>query len=207
MKMNEFIAQLKQQPKICGVPPRNQQFSLPPIQQPAAQTAAQTVASTQRDQVNQLAQQLANQMVAEMQQSQILARNGRTYTKFDTVNDIIANQNRRASVYNDTQNVHNSEINTSVINIASSLVNNKSASSDMFNIDEELKKYYPEYENHKEQIKQRNKEYAEKVNYYAKISPEKKKQYARTAYLNHKEKVRKAKELDVGAAELVAGYV
>ena len=78
---------------------------------------------------------------------------------------------------------------------------------------EKLKKYTaPErskkfYENHKEQIKQRNKEYAEKVNYYAKISPEKKKQYARTAYLNHKEKVRKAKELDVGAAELVAGYV
>jgi len=67
-------------------------------------------------------------------------------------NDIIANQNRTASVYNDTQNVHNSEINTSVMNIASSLVNNKSASSDMFNIDEELKKYYPEYENHKEQI-------------------------------------------------------
>lgn len=67
-------------------------------------------------------------------------------------NDIIANQNRRASVYNDTQNVHNSEINDSVINIASSLVNNKSVPSDMFNIDEELKKYYPEYENHKEQI-------------------------------------------------------
>ena len=67
-------------------------------------------------------------------------------------NDIIANQNRRESVYNDTQNVHNSEINDSVINIASSLVNNKSISSDMFNIDEELKKYYPEYENHKEQI-------------------------------------------------------
>jgi hypothetical protein len=70
-----------------------------------------------------------------------------------------------------------------------------------------LKYHYENYENHKEQIKQRNKEYAEKVNYYAKISPEKKKQYARTAYLNHKEKVRKAKELDVGATELVAGYV
>ena len=67
-------------------------------------------------------------------------------------NDIIANQNRKASVYNDTQNVHNSEINDSVINIATSLVNNKSSPSDMFNIDEELQKYYPEYENHKEQI-------------------------------------------------------
>jgi hypothetical protein len=67
-------------------------------------------------------------------------------------NDIIANQNRRASVYNDTQNVHNSEINTSVINVATSLLNSSSSPSDMLNIDEELKKYYPEYENHKEQI-------------------------------------------------------
>jgi len=44
------------------------------------------------DQVQQLAQSLANQMVAEMQQSQIISRNGRTYTKFDAVNDIVANQ-------------------------------------------------------------------------------------------------------------------
>ena len=71
---------------------------------------------------------------------------------------------------------------------------------------EKLKKYTaPErskkfYENHKEEIKQRNKEYAEKVNYYATISAEKKKQYARTAYLNHKEKVRKAKELEMEAS-------
>ena len=44
------------------------------------------------EQVQQLAQQLANQMVAEMQQSQILARNGRVYTKFDIANDVISNQ-------------------------------------------------------------------------------------------------------------------
>jgi hypothetical protein len=31
-------------------------------------------------------------MVAEMQQSQILARNGRVFTKFDTVNDVVKNQ-------------------------------------------------------------------------------------------------------------------
>jgi len=43
-------------------------------------------------QVQQLAQQLANQIVAERQQTQILARNGRTYTKFDVANDIISNQ-------------------------------------------------------------------------------------------------------------------
>jgi hypothetical protein len=78
---------------------------------------------------------------------------------------------------------------------------------------EKLKKYTaPErskkfYENHKEEIKQRNKEYAEKVKYYASISPDKKKQYARTAYLNHKEKVRKAKELEMEATELLAGCV
>jgi hypothetical protein len=31
-------------------------------------------------------------MVAEMQQSQVLARNGRVFTKFDTVNDVVSNQ-------------------------------------------------------------------------------------------------------------------
>jgi hypothetical protein len=45
------------------------------------------------------------------------------------------------------------------------------------------KKYYQE---NKEEIKQRNKEYREKTNYT--ICPEKKKQYARTAYLNKKAK-------------------
>ena len=44
------------------------------------------------------------------------------------------------------------------------------------------------YEQHKEKIKERNKEYREKTNYIASISPEKKKEYARTAYLNKKKK-------------------
>ena len=48
--------------------------------------------ATINEQVQQLAQQLANQIIAEQQQTQILARNGRTYTKFDPVNDIIGNQ-------------------------------------------------------------------------------------------------------------------
>ena len=43
-------------------------------------------------QVQQLAEQLAQEIIAEQQQTQILARNGRTFTKFDTVNDIIDNQ-------------------------------------------------------------------------------------------------------------------
>ena len=86
MKMNDFIARLKQQPRIGGVPlvPRREDRS-PLVPQPTAQAAA-------TEQVQQLAQQLANQMVAEMQQTQILARNGRTYTKFDAVNDVVGNQ-------------------------------------------------------------------------------------------------------------------
>ena len=39
-----------------------------------------------------LAQQLANQMVAESAASQNIFRNGRTFTKFDLVNDVVRNQ-------------------------------------------------------------------------------------------------------------------
>jgi len=61
---------------------------------------------------------------------------------------------------------------------------------------EHLKKYTaPErsktfYENHKVDILQKNKEYKEKTNYYANLSNEKKKKYARKAYLNKKEKTK-----------------
>jgi len=50
------------------------------------------------------------------------------------------------------------------------------------------------YENHKEDIKQKVKEYKEKTNYLYEVTPEKKKEYARTAYLNKKEKLKKEKE-------------
>jgi len=80
MKMNDFIKTLKQQPRQGGVPAAG-----------PSRGTNQTVSSTNQ-QVQQLAQQLANQMVAEMQQSQILARNGRVFTKFDTVNDVVKNQ-------------------------------------------------------------------------------------------------------------------
>ena len=50
------------------------------------------------------------------------------------------------------------------------------------------------YENHKEDIKKKVKEYKEKTNYIYEVSPEKKKEYARTAYLNKKEKLKKKKE-------------
>ena len=89
MKMNEFIARLKQQPRIGGVPPREQQT----IRRLQDENQVLTTANNGvNEQVRQLAQQLANQIVAEQTQAQILARNGRTYTKFDTVNDIVSNQ-------------------------------------------------------------------------------------------------------------------
>lgn len=50
------------------------------------------------------------------------------------------------------------------------------------------------YENHKKELIQKNKEYKQKNNYVYEISPEKKKEYARTAYLNKKEKLKKEKE-------------
>jgi hypothetical protein len=53
-----------------------------------------------------------------------------------------------------------------------------------------MKKYY---ENHKEEIKEKVKEYREKTNYYSSISPNKKKEYAKKAYLNKKLKMEKEK--------------
>jgi hypothetical protein len=57
------------------------------------------------------------------------------------------------------------------------------------------------YENHKEDIKKKVKEYKEKTNYVYEVSPEKKKEYARTAYLNKKEKLKKEKELNEKSME------
>jgi hypothetical protein len=104
MKTENFIKQLKQQTRLGAVPRINlaaaQTSQIRPVAttltQPRGITnveqAAAATATSVNQQVQQLAQQLANQMVAEMQQSSILARNGRTYTKFDTANDVISNQ-------------------------------------------------------------------------------------------------------------------
>ena len=62
---------------------------------------------------------------------------------------------------------------------------------------EHLKKYTSPirnknyYEENKEKHKQVVKEYKQKVNYNSTLSPEKKKEYARTAYLNKKAKLNK----------------
>ena len=63
---------------------------------------------------------------------------------------------------------------------------------------EHLKKYTAPnkkvyYENHKEEIKAKVKKYKEKTNYYANLSLDKKKEYAKRAYLNKKSKLEKEK--------------
>ena len=54
-----------------------------PIAQPANNINAQ---------IEELARRRADEIVREQRQAQILARNGRTFTRFDTANDIIDNQ-------------------------------------------------------------------------------------------------------------------
>jgi len=81
---------LKSQPRHGGVPRFNAETGQ--LESTVNRIPRITNADAITDQVRQLAQQLANQIVAEQQQTQILARNGRTYTKFDTVNDVISNQ-------------------------------------------------------------------------------------------------------------------
>lgn len=97
--MKDLIKNLKNQPVIGALPPRPTTTTV--------STTTDTTATGPRQisgqisnasinavnaQVQQLAQELANQMIAEQQQTQIIARNGRVFTKFDQLNDVVANQ-------------------------------------------------------------------------------------------------------------------
>jgi hypothetical protein len=78
------------------------------------------------------------------------------------------------------------------MNIEEIINKNKLLEEENKELKEKLKKYTAPvrhktyYENHKQELLAKNKEY--------KVSPEKKKEYARTAYLNKKEKLKKEKE-------------
>ena len=86
------------------------------------------------------------------------------------------------------------------MNVEDLLNKNKLLEDEVTTLKEKLKNYTAPsrskkfYENHKEAIQQKNKEYKEKTNYYTNLSSEKKKEYARTAYLNKKEKINKPNE-------------
>jgi hypothetical protein len=90
-----MIKHLKQQPRHGGTPTRTSiagRSALPTSPASASPAPPNAAAASVNEQVQQLAQSLANQIIAEQQQSQILSRNGRVYTKFDSVNDIVSNQ-------------------------------------------------------------------------------------------------------------------
>jgi hypothetical protein len=89
MNNASIIKSLKQQPRHGGTPIRT---AIASRTAGMAANATNVATANATEQVQQLAQALANQMVAEMQQSQILSRNGRVYTKFDSANDIVSNQ-------------------------------------------------------------------------------------------------------------------
>lgn len=102
MNTLNLITRLKQYPRQGGVPmlPRSSagaaaapmtSNALSAVAAPASKTTGAQAAAV-NDQIVLLAQQLANQMIADQQQAQLAAKNGRTYTKFDMANDVIANQ-------------------------------------------------------------------------------------------------------------------
>ena len=94
MNTMNLITRLKQYPRQGASTPMPQQSpnpqSLPQNVNAGPAMSVQTAAVN--DQITLLAQQLANQMIADQQQAQLAAKNGRTYTKFDMANDVIANQ-------------------------------------------------------------------------------------------------------------------
>ena len=95
---NIMINSLKQQPRHGQTPDaRNAPNGTSPARVDTAfnvpvAPGSNNAAASVTEQVQQLAMALANQMIAEQQQSQILSRNGRVFTKFDSVNDIVSNQ-------------------------------------------------------------------------------------------------------------------
>jgi len=97
MKMQDFIQNLKKQPRHGGFPGGINTTGTGDATGGARQNRADVIPNVQEraavnEQVRQLAQQLANEIIAEQQQAQLLARNGRVYTKFDPLNDVVSNQ-------------------------------------------------------------------------------------------------------------------
>ena len=90
------IKQLKQLPKVSQLTPGGAaQTQLTPgnaVPNDTTQPDVNLNAPGVQEQINALAELRAEEIVREQQQARILARNGRTFTRFDAVNDIIDNQ-------------------------------------------------------------------------------------------------------------------
>lgn len=59
----------------------------------------------------------------------------------------------KATVYDDTQNVHNHKINASVIDSAQNIMKHNTTPSPLVDVEKQLELYYPEYHKNKEKIK------------------------------------------------------
>jgi len=90
--MKHFIKHLRSKSRLGALPAGSGRIA---GNNTTVGTTSQTTnnsTATVNDQITILAQQMAAEMIAQQQQAQLLARNGRVYTKFDTVNDVISNQ-------------------------------------------------------------------------------------------------------------------
>lgn len=83
------IKQLRKLPKVGQISPINRSGAVQAIQSNAV---AEPVTAALNQRIEEIAQQRAEEIIRGQQQAQILSRNGRTFTKFDTVNDVIDNQ-------------------------------------------------------------------------------------------------------------------
>jgi len=93
----KMIEKLKQLPRHGALPrraARGRGQVLPTSPASASPTAQPVEVSNNsiNEQVQQMAQALAQEIVAEQQQQQMVARMGRTFTKFDMVNDVVSKQ-------------------------------------------------------------------------------------------------------------------
>lgn len=88
------IKQLKQLPKVSQLTPGQGAENAPGFAQPGDPSPPpfNPNAPGVQDQINALAELRAEEIIRDQQQARILARNGRTFTKFDATNDIIDNQ-------------------------------------------------------------------------------------------------------------------
>jgi len=90
--MNNIINRRKNLQRLGGVPDLRGNLRPEVLGETDRTTQSEIDTSTVNQQVLNLAQQLAAEIVANQQASALLNRNGRVYTKFDTVNDIVDNQ-------------------------------------------------------------------------------------------------------------------
>ena len=67
-------------------------------------------------------------------------------------NNLFRNQDKKLNIYDDSQNVHNSNVNQSVISVATNLTTN-SITGIKGDIQAELEKYYPRYKQNEKKIK------------------------------------------------------